>query len=579
MKLCGDRMNGDSDFNSQCKEAILSENVIDSFALVRGSIAEMMTFYGADCIQVVNPRYTIVHQPIADFSDIQKYNFYYSSFPKCYGLMDETNMEYIGVHNVRRQPFLNLLGRDVIVGFIDTGIDYQHEIFKNADNTSRVVRIWDQTIQTGTPPKGYYYGTEYTREQINEALKSDDPLSVVPSTDTNGHGTFIAGIAAGNIDIKNDFTGAAPLADIVMVKLKQAKKYLRDFYYIRDDVECFQETDLVMGTKYLLDLAIELKKPLVICIGVGTNSGGHDGSGIWDEYLENLSDNTGFCVVLPTGNEGNSGGHYRGIVPQTEDYVDAEINVGEGEKGFTLEFWVRAPSIYSIGFISPSGEYINRIPPRVNNNRVISFLFEPTVIYVDYRVIERRTGDESVIIRFESPTPGIWKIRVFREQSFNNEFDLWLPIKKFLTSNTYFIQPNPDITITDPGNTMRPITVAACNHVNNSIYINSGRGYTRRGNVKPDIAAPGVNIYGPAPGNTFSIKSGTSIAAAHTAGAAALLLEWAIVRENSFNFNTTNIKTLMIRGAKRIGTEYPNKQFGYGILDIYGAFESLRLTV
>lgn len=571
-------MDSDSALNSRCKEAILSENVIDSFALVRGSISDMMKFYNAECIQVVNPRYTIVHQPVSDFSDIQKYNFSYSSFPRCYGLMDTTNMEYIGVQKLRRQTFLNLLGKDVIIGFIDTGIDYQHEIFKNTGNTSRVLRIWDQTIQTGTPPEGQYYGTEYTREQINEALKSNDPLSIVPSADTNGHGTFIAGIAAGNIDITNDFTGVAPQADIAMVKLKQAKKYLRDYYYIRDDVECYQETDLVMGTKYLFNLAVELGKPLVICIGVGTNSGGHDGSGIWDEYLGNLSDNTGICVVLPTGNEANSGGHYRGIVNPTEDYVDAEINVGGGEKGFSLEFWVRAPSIYSIGFVSPSGEYIDRIPPRAENSRVISFLFEPTVIYVDYEIIERRTGDESVFIRFENPTPGIWKVRVFREQSFKNEFDLWLPLRNFLTSNTYFIQPNPDITITDPGNAIRPITVAACNHVNSSIYINSGRGYTRRGNVKPDIAAPGVNIYGPAPGNTFTTMSGTSIAAAHTAGAAVLLLEWAIVRENSFYFNTTNVKTLMIRGAKRIGTEYPNRQFGYGILDIYGAFNSLRLT-
>lgn len=571
-------MDSDSELNSRCKEAILSENVIDSFALVRGTISDMIKFYNADCIQVVNPRYTIVHQPVSDFSDIQKYNFSFSSFPKCYGLMDQTNMEYIGVQKLRRQTFLNLLGKDVIIGFIDTGIDYQHEIFKNADNTSRVVRIWDQTIQTGTPPEGQYYGTEYTREQINEALKSNDPLSIVPSTDTNGHGTFIAGISAGNIDITNDFTGVAPQADIAMVKLKQAKKYLRDYYYIRDDVECYQETDLVMGTKYLLSLALELEKPLVICIGVGTNSGGHDGSGIWDEYLGNISDYTGICIVLPTGNEANSGGHYRGIVRPTEDYVDVEINVGVGEKGFSLEFWVRAPSVYSIGFISPSGEYIERIPPSADQNRVISFLFEPTVIYVDYEVIERRTGDESVFIRFENPTQGIWKIRVFREQSFKNEFDLWLPIRSFLTSNTYFIKPDPDITITDPGNAMRPITVAACNHVNNSIYINSGRGYTRRGNVRPDIAAPGVNIYGPAPGNTFTIMSGTSIAAAHTAGAAVLFLEWANVRENNFYFNTTNVKTLMIRGAKRIGTEYPNRQFGYGILDIYGAFNSLRLT-
>lgn len=572
-------MDDTTDRRTQCKEAILSEDVVDFFALSRRTIEETMNVYGADCVQVVNPKYVIIHQAVTDFEEVQRYNYFYSAFPKCYGLMDQSNMEFIGVQKIRRQTYLNLLGNDVLIGFIDTGIDYQHDVFKQADNTSRIVRIWDQTIQTGTPPVGFYYGTEYTREQINEALQSDDPLSVVPSTDTNGHGTFMAGIAAGNIDRSNDFTGVAPQADIVMVKLKQAKQYLRNYYYIRDGADCYQETDLIMGTKYLFDLAVELGKPLVICIGVGTSSGGHDGSGIWDEYLENLSDYTGICVVLPTGNEANYGGHFRGIVHPTEEYIDVEMNVGDGEKGFVAEFWAKTPSLYSIGFISPSGEFIDRIPPRVDNNQVITFLFDSTVIYIDYRIIERRTGDELIFMRFQDPSVGIWKFRVFREEAFNNEFDLWLPIRDFLTANTYFIQPDPDVTITDPGNTFVPITAAACNHVNSSIYINSGRGYTRRGRIKPDITAPGVNVYGPLPENTFGTRSGTSIAAAHTAGAAALLLEWAIIRENNLTFNTTNVKALMIKGARRGNLDYPNRQWGYGILDVYGAFESIRLTV
>lgn len=572
-------MNGESDRNNKCKEAILSEDVVDSFTLIRGTLDEMMELYDADCIQKITQRYSIIHQRVYDFEDVQRFNFYYSTFPKCYGLMDQTNMEYIGVQKIRRQSYLNLLGKGVLIGFIDTGIDYQNDIFKNADNTSRIYRIWDQTIQTGTPPEGFYYGSEYTQEQMNEALNSDDPLSIVPSVDTNGHGTFLAGIAAGNIDKKNDFTGVAPQSEIVMVKLKQAKQYLRNYYYIRDEVDCYQETDLLLATKYLLNLAEKAKKPIVICIGVGTSSGGHDGSGIWDEYLQGIADNIGVCIVMPSGNEANYGGHYRGSVPPDEEYIDVELNVGENEKGFVVEFWVRAPSLYSIGFVSPSGEYIQKIPPRIDNNQIISFLFEPTVIFVDYRIIERRTGDELIFIRFQAPSPGIWKIRVFKEQSFNNEFDLWLPIRQFMSSNTYFIKPDPNVTITDPGNVFTPITTAACNHVSSSIYINSGRGYTRRGRIKPDITAPGVNIFGPFPGNTFGTKSGTSVAAAHTAGAAALILEWAIARQNNSFFSTTNIKTLMIKGARRTGTDYPNREWGYGILDISGAFESIRLTI
>lgn len=568
-------MSSDADRSSKCREAILSEEVTDFFISLKITLDEVKELYNPECIQVLDKRYSIVHIR-ENLKNVQMYNYIYSSFPKCYGLMEQSNMEYIGVQRARRSTS-NLLGNDVIIGFVDTGIDYQHEVFKMTDGTSRIVSIWDQTIQTGISPEGYYYGSEYTQETINEALRREDPLTLVPSVDTNGHGTFMAGIAAGNIDKKNDFTGVAPQAEIAMVKLKPAKQYLRDYYYIRNDVECFQETDLLLGCSYLLQLAQKKKKSLVICIGVGTSSGGHDGSGILDEYLEVLADEKGVCIVTPTGNEANNGGHFRGNVPQSEDYVDVELNIGAGEKGFVLEFWAKTPSLFSIGFITPSGEVIQKVPPRINNNEVISFLFDATVIYVDYRIVESRTGDLLIFMRFQSPMQGIWKLRIYREESFIGDFDLWLPIRQFMTTNTYFLTPDPYTTITDPGNCFKPITAAACNHTNNSIYINSGRGYTRRNRIKPDITAPGVNIFGPLPDNTFGTKTGTSVAAAHVAGAAALLLEWAV--KNNFYYNSTSVKTLMIKGAKREGRGYPNREWGYGTLDIAGAFDSIRYTI
>lgn len=564
---------------AECGNAIYSNSYADFF-VEQGIILDIIRKdFGTVCEQVVNYKYSIIHLPIESNAEYIKFNYNNAMFPKLYGLMIMDNMEDIGIGRLRRLNYLNLLGKDTIIGFIDTGIDYTMDVFKNADNTTRITYIWDQTIQTGPKPKGINYGTQYSETEINEALKSENPLEVVPSTDTDGHGSFMASIAAGNINIEQDFTGVAPLADIMMVKLKPAKENLRDYFFIREGAVCYQETDIVMGVKYLLERAFEEKKPLVICLGVGTSYGGHEGTGILDEYLGYVENLSGNCVVVPTGNEANYSGHYRGEEALMGEYDDVEIRVGEGERGFALELWAQAPSVFSVGLISPSGEVIDKIPARVDNSQTIRFIFESTIVYVDYRFLEMRTGDELIFMRFSMPSPGIWKIRVYKEKTFNNFYDLWLPIKEFISPDTYFIKPNPDITITDPGNATTPITVAAYDHVTDSIYLNSGRGFTRNGRIKPDIAAPGVNVFGALPNNKFGVRSGTSIAAAHAAGAAALLLEWGIVKGNRPSIQTREIKTLFIRGATRTNMTYPNNEWGYGILNIYGAFESLRTTL
>lgn len=178
-------MSNGADKNSKCREAILSEDVADFFILLRVSLNQIQELYNPECIQILSKRYSIVHIR-ENIKNVQMYNYVYSSFPKCYGLMEQSNMEYIGVQKARRST-TNLLGKDVIIGFVDTGIDYQHEVFKKADGTTRIVSIWDQTIQTGVAPEGYYYGSEYTREMIDGALQREDPLSVVPSEIGRAH--------------------------------------------------------------------------------------------------------------------------------------------------------------------------------------------------------------------------------------------------------------------------------------------------------------------------------------------------------------------------------------------------------
>ena len=203
--------------DSECKAMILSENSADFIIEYGGNAVNVSERYDAQCIQVINSRYVIIHTPVGRMSEISR--FAYNSVPKLYGLMDTTSMDVSGITRLHRQPFLSLRGSGILIGIIDTGIDYTHPVFLQADGTTRIVRIWDQTIQDGPAPEGIFYGTEYDETMINKALSSDNPYALVPSRDTEGHGTVMAGLAAGGYDAANDFTGAAPEASIAVVKL------------------------------------------------------------------------------------------------------------------------------------------------------------------------------------------------------------------------------------------------------------------------------------------------------------------------------------------------------------------------
>lgn len=565
--------------NSDCREKIVSNRYADFLVEYSVNINAVITRYNPDCVQIVDSKIAVIHFRIEPNTALTVEEYGYAIFPKVYGLLDSSNMEESGVLRVHRQPYLDILGRDTIIGIVDTGIDYLHPAFINADNTTRILSIWDQSIQEGQLPEGFQYGSEYTSEQITEAIQSEDPYTIVPSKDDIGHGTFIAGIAAGNEDEANDFTGVAPLASIAVVKLKPAKQYLRDFYFINSDAICYQENDVLMGIKYLLSVARRENKPLVICVGVGTNSGSHDGTSFVSDYLDRVGNALGTAITTAAGNEGNREHHYSNSIAEGQSYQDVEIKVGSNETGFALELWATAPNTFAVGFTSPSGEYIDRIPARLGQSERVRFLLEPSIIYVDYRIIEARTGDQLIFMRFQNPVEGIWRIRVFRETPYPaSTFNMWLPMEGFTQPDTVFVEPDPFITLTEPATARIPITVATYNHVNGSIYINSSRGYTRTGEIKPDITAPGVNVFGPVPGGGYAVRTGSSIAAAHAAGGAALLLEWGIIDGNDVNLTSTDIKKYYIRGANRTNIEYPNRIWGYGTMNLYNSFESLRTT-
>lgn len=460
------------------------------------------------------------------------------------------------------------------------GIDYMHPIFRYSDGSTRIIGIWDQTIQTGETPEGILYGSEYTKAQIDQALKLDDPYQLVPTTDDIGHGTFMAGIAAGGEDVDNDFIGAAPRAAIAMVKLKEAKPYLKDYFRVREEAYAVQENDIMMGIKYLLNLSGRLNMPAVILITLGTNMGGHSTGTYLSNLLSNISSYIGLCTVVSGGNEGNENSHYRSRVPSTDNSETVELTVAEGSIGFTMEFWTTIPASISFSIISPTGERIRDMRARPGRHEEFRFVFESTVITMDYIIPFGIEGENVVFLRFVDPTPGLWRLIV--SGNFINpeeSFDIWLPVRDFMGKGTYFLRPDPYVTLTDPANTPRVITVSAYNHRDNSVYLRSGRGFNRNGDIKPDLAAPGVNVFGPAPGGGFTSQSGASVAAAHVAGSSALMLEWGMARSNIYSMDTGSIKGYLIRGADRTpNSVYPNREWGYGRLNLYQSFEQLRLS-
>ena len=547
------------------------------------------------CTEFVTQNYAIFYVPLNSILPLSLEKYAYYSIPNLFTPLDTSSMDASGILSTFNTPALANKGAGTMIGFLDTGIDYTNRLFRKPNGTTRILGIWDQTLPVDTdelPPgvpdyfrmSGASYGTEFTEEQINEALASDDPLSLVPSRDTNGHGTFIAGIAAGGSLPDDSFTGAAPECSLVVVKLKQAKRYLRDYYLIPEDATAFQENDIMMGIKYLRVMAHRYRMPLVILIALGSNMGSHEGLSPLSTSIQDATRFLGFSAVIAAGNETGLSHHFEGIIPSDEPYQDVEIRVGEEEsrRGFVLELWATNPDTYSVGFVSPTGEAISRIPIISGNETRIPFLLEDTVITVNYQLIEALTGRQLIFMRFEEPTVGIWRIRVYNSQFFTGSYHMWLPVEGFISDQTVFLNPSPNNTITLPGNSPSPLTIGAYNHLNNSIYIHSSRGYTLSNVIKPDLAAPGVDVYGPAltgPPDTVPMtrRTGTSVAAAHAAGAVANLMSWGFVEGNDRSMSEAAIRSYLVRGAKRNpALSYPNREWGYGALDLFQTFLHLR---
>lgn len=572
-------------------DALIKSN--DTYDLIIST--ESLERYPAapSCIQHISNNLDIHYYARDSVPPLSIQEYTYTAIPKCFGLLDTTALESSGILQLQNQPTLSLRGQGVLIGFVDTGISYENACFRTSAGTTRIQAIWDQTATPdsaeGFSPQGFEYGVEYTKEDIDEALIQENPYEKVPQRDENGHGTLLASIACGSEDASANFVGAAPLCDIAMVKVKEAKQYLRDFFYIPEKVPVYQENDIMAAVAYLEQKARQLQKPLIICIGMGANNGSHSGGSELEGYLNAIGALWRRCVVVASGNEANARHHFHGMSNVTfltpgndadnaleSNPVEVEINVENDMPGFYLELWASAPEQFAVSVTSPSGRRLPQLATRINAHQEYSFLLEGTKVEMDYRSVGSTRGDQLVFVRFNRATRGIWKLSVYPDTTITGNFNVWLPMQGMLPSEVFFLRPDPDITLTSPSSAQIPITVGGYRTSDDSLYINSGRGYTVNSIVKPDFTAPAVNVQGVGVRGNYVTASGTSVAAAITAGACAQLMEWGVFREESFSLNSVELGNVLIRGCDRsIGIAYPNTAWGYGRLNVYQAFLGL----
>ena len=485
-----------------------------------------------------------------------------------------------------RNPSLNLRGSGVVVAIVDTGIDYLNNEFMREDETTRILRIWDQTIDSGKTPDGFISGSEYTEEDINKAIQAQkqgqNPYDIVPSKDDYGHGTKMAGIV-GARGINREIVGVAPDCEFIIIKLQEASKEYVDFYYAKGDKAKYRNTDIIMALKYLYELSFTLNKPMIIYLPLGSNLGDHAGASILERYVDTkISGRNSLFVVTSTGNQGNTDTHTSGEIKSNGDSQIIELNCGKEQKGLVLQIYAQRPSKIKLGILSPSGERFENTNPRktkhilINDAPTWKFIYEGTTVQVTYDSPDEFTGDDKFVIKMEGITEGVWRFILTSNNIVDGKYYAWILQRELLAENTRFLNPSPYTTLTIPGTAKTIINTSYYNQNNGAIVSESGRGYTMKDYIQPIITAGGINAITTKPGGGTITMSGASVAGAILAGCCALIIQWAVVDGNDPQMYATKLQAYIIRGArKREGDTYPNRQWGYGILDMQEIFKSL----
>lgn len=569
--------------NLECGKLYVNEKYINHIVEYDGDIIQRFKGIKDACAFVISENYAIVTAEESKSESILNSikEIVFVDRASVYTLGSLSLVESSNIAKFHQNPFLNLTGRGVVVGIVDTGIDYMNNEFMYEDDTTRIISIWDQSILNGNPPEGFNFGSEYKREDINRAIKlgksGGDPYTIVNSKDNIGHGTGDAGIIGGRG--KNpELIGAAPECEFVVVKLIEAKKNILLTKGISDaKVPVYSGSSIILAIKYIEQVSRKLNMPIVIFIPLGTNTGAHDGSSIIERYIDDITRTRGIVAVTGVGNQGDSNTHAYGIISKNGDEKTIELKVDDKQKDLVFEIWGNKPDKISLSIVSPSGEVIDKIPAKLKQTEEIKFVFEGTSVYVRYFIPEEATGDELILIKMINVRGGIWQFRLIGDFITNGRYDAWLPQKELLEQETRFLNPNQFTTLTIPSTANNIIATAYYNQNNNTVVASSGRGYTRDGRIKPQLAAGGVDVLTTAVGGGTQTMNGSSTASALMTGASALMLQWGIVDGNDTTIYSSKLITYLIRGtSKRPGDMYPNPLWGYGTLDFNKVFENVR---
>lgn len=457
---------------------------------------------------------------------------------------------------------LQLTGRGVLIGIVDSGVDYRHPAFLTADGKSRILRLWDQSIP-GNPPEGYVTGTEYTNEEINEALSlpTREGRRLVTSEDVSGHGTAVLGVAAGS-----DFSrgavnrGVAYESDLLVVKMGIPRQ------------DSFpRTTELMQGVDYLVRQAIRMGRPIAINLSFGNNYGSHRGDSLLETYLDSVSGMGKNVICVGMGNNGNDALHTGGKISSGE-IQEIELGVGAFEPTLNVQLWKNYEDEMEIYLENPAGERVGPLSEilgaqrwQAGNTELLIYYGKPAPyhvtqeIYVDFLAQDEKTPYVD---------SGVWKIILAAGNIKSGKYFLWLPGGKTLNPGTAFYLPRPQGTLTIPATARRVISVGAYDARQNTYADFSGRGCSALPYPKPDLVAPGVDIYAPRSGGGYAFFTGTSFSTPFVTGAAALLMEWGIIRRNDPYLYGEKLKAYLRRGAKALpGVEkLPNDLIGWGYL-------------
>lgn len=444
-----------------------------------------------------------------------------------------------------------LTGRGVLVAVIDSGIDYFHPDFRNPDGTTRIGLLADQDRDR-----------IYTREEINAALETgsrSSALELVPSTDPSGHGTAVAAIAAGNGREGNGvYRGVAYESELMVVKLGTP---LTDSFP--------RTTQLMKALDLVVRRARDMNRPLAVNISFGNTYGSHDGTSLLETFINDMSNIGRNVIVAGTGNEGTGAGHRAGSLVMGQE-ENAQLSIAPYETGMGVQLWKSYVDQFSIRLVTPSGEVIGPIDSRLGPQ---TLRYGGTRILIYYGKPSPFSRAQEVYFDFlpvrDYLDSGIWTFRLTPERIVTGRYDMWLPSRGILNPSTRFLRPVPETTLTIPSTAANVISVGAYDDSYRAYADFSGRGFTRQTQqVKPDLAAPGVDIVTARRGGGYEAVTGTSFAAPFVTGSAALLMQWGILQGNDPFLYGEKVKAYFTRGARHLpGYDvWPNERLGYGTL-------------